>query len=177
MNEKILETDRLLLRYQRYDDIETLVGIWSNPETTKYIGGPRKTDFLVDEFTKTADNPSAEKYDLWVVIEKESGRVIGHCGFIDKEVEGKTEIDITYIFSPEAWGYGYGVEIASALREYAFNSLGTKRLIALIHPENKASAKVARKIGMRYEKQLSRPNNEVRDMYVIEKGNKSRELI
>ena len=168
MSKTILETKRLLLRYQTNNDIEPLVSIWTSPEVTKFIGAPRKKDFLLKEFVKTAENPYAEKYDLWVVVEKVSEEVVGHCGFIDKLVEGNVEIDLTYIFTPSAWGKGYATEIAAALKEFAFGVMGEKRLIALIHPGNEASASVAMKIGMTKRKQLLRPNNEVRDMYVIE---------
>ena len=169
MNNIILETDRLFMRYQKHSDIDALVDIWSNPEVTKFIGGSRKRDFLLNEFAKTAENPYAEKFDLWVVIEKSSGGIIGHCGFIDKKIEGKVEIDITYIFTPEDWGMGYATEMAFALKDYVFNKLGINRLIALIHPDNTASAKVAVKIGMTLKKQLQKPNDEIRNMFAIQK--------
>ncbi|MBE2270717.1 MAG: GNAT family N-acetyltransferase, partial [Anaerolinea sp.] len=41
---------------------------------------------------------------------------------------------------------------ARAVRDYSFDVLGLSRLIALIDPQNKASIRVAEKIGMRYEK-------------------------
>ncbi len=169
MYDKILETDRLLLRYQRHSDIATLVDIWADSEVTKYIGQPRERSFLLNEFEKTANDSTAEKFDLWVVIEKESGGIVGHCGFIDKLIEGRIEIDLTYIFSSAAWGKGYASEIAVALKNYAFKKLGVTRLIALIHPDNSASANVAKKIGMNIETRLARPNDEMRDMFVIEK--------
>lgn len=168
MDNIILETDRLLMRYQNHSDIPALVSIWSNQEVTKFIGAPREKDFLLNEFQKTAEDPDVEKYDLWVVIEKSSGNVVGHCGFIDKEIEKNTEIDLTYIFDPSAWGKGYGTEIAIALKNYAFNDLGLKRLVALIHPDNSASANIAKKIGMKNSKSIARPNGEFRDMFLIE---------
>ena len=169
MRKIILETKRLIMRYQEHSDIKALTDIWLNCEVTKYIGTRRERDFLINEFTKTAENPYAEKFDLWVVVEKSTDKVVGHCGYIDKEIEGKIEIDITYIFDPSSWGKGYATEIAFALKEHAFEKMGVERLVALIHPENIASALVAKKIGMKLEKQLLRPNNEIRDMYVIEK--------
>ncbi len=172
MCDTILETDRLLMRYQRHSDIATLVDIWADLKVTKYIGQPRERNFLLKEFEKTANDPTAEKFDLWVVIEKESGGIVGHCGFIDKHIEGKIEIDLTYIFSSAAWGNGYASEIASALKNHAFSKLGVIRVVALIHPRNTASANVAKKIGMKIEKQLIRPNDEIRDMYVVEKKDK-----
>ncbi|MBA7556411.1 hypothetical protein ES705_49119 [subsurface metagenome] len=88
---------------------------------------------------------------------------------LDKEVEGKTEIELTYIFASPAWGKGYATEIAQSLKQYAFKKLGIERLIALIKPENAASERVAVKIGMIMEKKVIRPGKVVRKMYVIEK--------
>jgi hypothetical protein len=38
----ILETERLLLRRQTGDDIPALVALWSDPQVTRHLGGPRE---------------------------------------------------------------------------------------------------------------------------------------
>ena len=68
------------------------------------------------------------------------------------------------------WGKGYATEMAQALKEYAFGQLGLTRIIALINPENVASAKVAQRIGMKLEKSIVRGESALRDMYVAEKA-------
>lgn len=165
----ILETERLLLRYQTADDIEPLISLWTDPSVTEHSGGPRDADWLKGEFESTALEPKKYEYDLWPVIEKSSGKVVGHCGYLDKDIEGKVEIEINYYFLPSAWGKGYATEISKALISYAFSKMELDRLIALIKPENESSAKVAEKIGMKLEKQIQRPGGETRDVYVIEK--------
>ena len=166
----ILETKRLTLRHQQASDVASLVALWAAPEVTRYMGGPRDRDWLQSVFEETARDPYAERYDLWPVIEKETGEVVGHCGLLDKEVEGKTEIELTYVLASSAWGRGYGTEIGHALKRYAFEEMGIGRLIALIEPENEASERVAVKVGMRLEKEVLRPGGAVRKMYVVEKG-------
>ena len=47
-------------------------------------------------------------------------------------------------------------EAASAARDYARDVLGVPRLIAIIHPENVASHRVAEKIGLAYEQDIER---------------------
>jgi RimJ/RimL family protein N-acetyltransferase len=47
-----------------------------------------------------------------------------------------------------ALGRGYATEAATAVRDYAFETLGLRRLIALIIRENHRSIAVARRIGM-----------------------------
>jgi hypothetical protein len=45
------------------------------------------------------------------------------------------------------WGNGYATEGARAALTYAFTALQKDRVISLIHPENRASIRVALRIG------------------------------
>lgn len=164
----ILETDRMILRFQQASDVEFLVDLWSNPEVTRCMGGPRDRDTLRSGFEETAKDPCAERFDLWPLIDKDSGQPVGHCGLLEKQVEGSTEIELVYVLAPTAWGKGYATEIGNALKRYAFGEMSIRRLIALIEPRNTPSEKVAVKIGMLLEKEVTRPGGGVRKMYVIE---------
>lgn len=163
----IVETKRLVLRYQTPSDVASLVALWSDPEVTRHLGGPRDRAWLQSVFEETAQDPHAEVYDLWPVIEKETGEVVGHSGLLEKEVEGVPEIELTYVFAPRAWGKGYATEIGQALKRYAFEERGIERLIALIEPGNPASERVAVKIGMRFEREVVRPGGAVRKIYAV----------
>jgi RimJ/RimL family protein N-acetyltransferase len=50
--------------------------------------------------------------------------------------------------------------------------MGLCRLIALIEPENRASERVAVKIGMRLEKEVVRPGGALRKVYAVERGDR-----
>ncbi len=169
----ILETERLLLRRQRASDIAFLTDLWADPKVTRYMGGPRDRDSLRSVFNETAHNPCAERYDLWPVVEKETGQLVGHCGLLDKEVDGRTEIELTYILSPSVWGKGYATEIGQAIKQLAFEKMGVKRLIALIEPENGPSERVAIRLGMALEKEIVRPGGALRKVYAIEAEDES----
>lgn len=164
----ILETERLQLRRQRASDTEFLVSLWADPKVTAFLGGPREPAWLRAVFQETAQNPNAEKYDLWPLVEKLTAQPIGHCGLLEKEVEGSPEVELNYILTPSAWGRGYGTEIAKAIAQYAFLTLGLARLIALIEPANEASRDVATKVGMRLERQVHRPDGALRLLYLLE---------
>lgn len=164
----LLETERLVLRYQQGADVPDLVDLWTDPEVTRYLGGPRDRDWLHSVFEETAQDPHAERYDLWPLIERENGQLVGHCGLLEKEVEGRPEVELTYVLTPSVWGKGYATEIGRALKRYAF-SRGIERLIALIEPGNAASECVAVKVGMRLDREVVRPGGEVRRLYVIER--------
>ena len=165
----ILLTERLCLRRIQISDISTLIDLWCDPEVTKYLGGPRDRDKIKPLFEEDAENPFAYEYDLWPVEEIQTNELVGYCGLLEKEVDGRNEIEINYIFKPTAWGKGFAQEIGKGIIEYAFNEKKLERLIALIKPGNEASEHVAKKIGMKYEKEVVRPGGEKRKVFVIER--------
>jgi RimJ/RimL family protein N-acetyltransferase len=165
----MLKTERLILRRQAVGDVQALVDLWSNPEVTRYMGGPRDRKKLKAIFDETAQDPFKDAYDLWPVLEKDTGRVVGHCGVLDKLVDGSQVFELVYVFSPQVWGRGYATEMAQALRDYAFKAMSLPRLIALIEPENRASARVAEKVGMQFESEIIRPGDELRQLYAVER--------
>jgi len=166
-----LETERLILRPLEVADAVACSKLWTDPEVTRYMGGPRNYEEIYAEFVKDARDESPPKFDLWPVVEKSTGKIIGHCGLLDKEVEGKEEIELVYVFAQTAWGNGYATEIANAIADYAFSELGLKRIISLIKPRNEASENVARKIDMEYEKDVLRPGNKAMRVYSKTKVN------
>jgi ribosomal-protein-alanine N-acetyltransferase len=164
----LLETRRLILRYQSAADIPALTDLWSDPVATRFMGGPRDRDWLQAALEETAMDPQAEAYDLWPVVEKATGHVVGDCGLLDKEVDGRPEVEVVYVFTPAVWGQGYATEMAAAIVAWARETRGLSRLISLIDPENAASERVAIKIGMHLEKEVTRPGGARRKVYVIE---------
>jgi len=164
-----LESERLILRNTQVDDIPALVKMWTDPNVTRFMGGPKDAAWLEKTFTEDANNPDPLFYDQWPVIEKSSGELIGYCGLLDKEVEDKQEIELVYAFMPSVWGKGYATEMGEALRDYALNTIGLTRLIALIEPENEASVRVAERIGFHLDRKIIRPSGAERMLYVFEK--------
>ncbi|NLF03364.1 MAG: GNAT family N-acetyltransferase [Anaerolineales bacterium] len=162
-----IETPRLLLRHQRAEDIPALVALWCDPEVTRYMGGPRQPARLREEFERVlVEGP--EPYDLYPVVEKESGAVIGYCGLLDKEIEGVVEIELVYVLARAHWGRGYASEIARALVADACGRQGLVRLVSLIEPGNIASERVALKAGMHLEREVVRPGGRRVRLYAID---------
>lgn len=163
-----IETERLLLRRVEEPDAIVLAGLWSDPRVTRYMGGPRDFQKVRLELEAESRAGVVHATGWWPVAEKASGRVIGDCGLIEKNVDGREEIELVYVFASDAWGKGYATEAALALRDYAFCRLGLLRIVALIDPENHASARVAEKIGMQFERETRRPSGKVRRLYSMQ---------
>lgn len=162
-----LETDRLYLRSLEEPDIPVLALLWTEPEVTRFIGGPRVYDEVYNSLAEDSLITPEPVYDLWPTLEKSTNRIVGHCGIIDKEIDNVVEFDVTYVLSRSAWGKGYATEIATSLKDYAFRTLDLQRIVALIDPTNKASINVAQKVGMRFEKETHRPNEKIMHVYSL----------
>ncbi len=81
----------------------------------------------------------------WVVEHKETGAFIGFVGF--SEPEGWPGLELAWTLARRYWGHGYATEAAREALAYAFTLLKRERVISLIHPENRASIRVAKRIG------------------------------
>jgi len=163
-----LETERLRLRNTQESDVPDLVRMWIDPEVSRFMGG-KDAAWLEQTFRADARQADPLLYDQWPVFEKSSGKLVGYCGLLDKEVEGREEVELTYALVRSAWGQGYATEISVALREHAWNQMGLRRLIALIDPENEVSARVAVRLGFHLERKIIRPSGAERLLYVLEK--------
>src|SRR3989441_8941785 len=163
-----LETPRLLLRPLQASDVAVLVAIWADPDVTRYMGGPRDGEKVRQTLEDELRTHSGDRLGFCPVVEKASGRVIGDCGLTKKDVDGRDEVELVYVFAADAWGQGYATEAACALRDYALGHLRVPRLIALIDPENTASARVAEKAGLQFEKAVVRPGGILRHVYALQ---------
>ena len=93
-------------------------------------------------------------YGLWMLSTADGG-FVGDCGLTPQLVDGVTELEVGYHVVPALQGVGYATEAAAASRDFARDVLGATRLVALIHPDNRSSQRVAEKIGLHPEKRTA----------------------
>jgi RimJ/RimL family protein N-acetyltransferase len=91
-------------------------------------------------------------YGRFACVWKETGEVIGFSGL--KYVPEISDTELGYRFLPEFWGLGLATEAGRASINFARSDLRLQRLVALVHPENVASAKVLTKLGFAIEKTI-----------------------
>jgi RimJ/RimL family protein N-acetyltransferase len=154
---KILETPRLLFRRLVPDDLDDLFALYRDPEVKQYIPDAPLTYEETREELEWFQHghPKHPELGLWATIHKETGRFIGRCGLLPWTLDGQAEVEVAYLLAKAYWGQGLGTEAALAILNYGFEQLGFSRLVCLIEPENRASVRVAEKIGMRFEKALA----------------------
>jgi len=100
---------------------------------------------------------------MWVVTRRDTGEFVGDCGLTPQQVEGVTDVEVGYHVRAGQQGHGFATEAAAACHAYARDVLGVPRLIAIIHPDNVPSQRVAEKIGLAFERDAtSRDGDPVR---------------
>ena len=153
----ILETERLLLRHQVIEDLDDLWALYCDPEITKYIpDAPRSREEAQEELEwHMHGHPKHPELGLWATIHKETGKFIGRCGLLPWTIDDVNEVEVAYTIARNYWGQGLGSEAAQAILKYGFEKLHLSRMVCLIDPENKASQKVAEKMGMVWEKTVN----------------------
>lgn len=144
-----LETERLKLRLFTHDDVQIMFTLSSDPEIIKYADTPARD--LQEAQQRLEQGPLFDYakygYGRFAVEFKETGRVIGFCG-----IKYLPEIDLPEVgfrYLPEYWGRGIGTEAARVCVDFARDDLKIKKLVALIIPENTASIRLAKKLGMK----------------------------
>lgn len=159
-----IETERLVIRSPELGDFESAKAIWCDPRVRVYTGGV-PTDEVFDRGFQDDLALAATDYGFRTVIERASRIHVGDCGLIQKTVESRPEVELVYFFNADHWGRGLATEAARAMLEHG-RALGLKRIIALIHPDNEASANVARRLGMCHERNVVTDSGNTRRLFV-----------
>ena len=147
----LLETSRLLLRPFVPSDFESLFAVIGDPVTMQFYPSAFDKQSTLDWIERNARRYEEDGSGLRAVILKSSGEMIGDCGPVWQEVEGKRQLEIGYHIRRDHWNCGYGTEAARAAMAYAFERFPVERVISLIRPENLSSRRVAEKNGLRID--------------------------
>lgn len=143
------ETERLILRPFQPEDLDVVLAISSDPETTRYlyywgrIGTTPESD--ADRFLKYATSTSWE----YCLVKKDTEEKLGD-GSIERLDADTAEVG--WILLPPYRHQGYIHEMAEKLLEYGFQTWGVNKIIAHCDARNLPSQNVMKKLHMRLEK-------------------------
>jgi RimJ/RimL family protein N-acetyltransferase len=152
---KILETDRLVLRWLKADDAAFVLQLVNDPAWLRFIGD-RGVQTLEDAAKYIANGPVAMYqrlgFGLYLVELKERAEPIGICGLIKRDT--LEDVDLGFAFLPRFWSQGYAFEAASATLALGARTFGLSRIVAVTSPDNDRSARLLAKLGFRFERLL-----------------------
>ena len=147
-----LKTERLTLRPMHPIDAEDMFDYARRDEVTRYLLWSSHENI---SYTKDYLNYIHNRYSLgdfydWAVIDRESRRMIGTCGFTKIDTANNSA-ERGYVLNPDFWGMGYAPEAVRKILEFGFGELGLHRISARFMKDNKRSLRVMEKVGMTLE--------------------------
>jgi RimJ/RimL family protein N-acetyltransferase len=148
-----LLTERLHLRPFRADDFEAHARICADPDVMRYIRAgalPRADAWW--QMARYMGHWQLRGYGLWAVVERTTGDLIGHLGFLNPE--GGHGFELGWALARDAWGRGFALEGTRAAVHHAFTALNRDHIACLIRPENTRSIRLAERLGGRLEKEV-----------------------
>jgi ribosomal-protein-alanine N-acetyltransferase len=91
-------------------------------------------------------SPSDERFGIWVMIERESGSVVGDIGFIGPP-SNEGSIEIGYSVIPDRRRHGYATEAARAIVDWALQESKVRVVVACCDNDNEPSIRLLERIG------------------------------
>jgi RimJ/RimL family protein N-acetyltransferase len=159
-----IETERLILREWRDEDLEPFARINADPEVMTYLNGG---DRMTLEETRTMLNDRVRKhweehgYGWFAVDLKETGAFIGFVGlhipvFLPEVFPA---VEVGWRLDRSVWNRGLATEGARASLRFGFEDLDLDRIISIRHRDNLASGRVMDKLGMTLDRETTLPAN------------------
>lgn len=162
-----LETERLLLRAWRADDVGAYARIIRHPEALRHWGAgalyraKRAAAALIAAVSDIEARRALlamerhwqrHGFGSWAVEEKDSGALIGSIGLTQLEAwtADQASVEVGWLLARSAWGRGFAQEAGRASLGYAFHQLGLSRVVLVSAAANARSERTAQRLGMTF---------------------------
>jgi len=149
---KIIETDRLILRTWTDSDLQPMFAINQDPKVMEYFPGLQDLETTKNFIAKVNNHFEKHGYSLYACVRKDSNEFIGFIGLLiaDFEAHFTPATEIGWRLSSKHWGQGFATEGAKAVLDYAFRELKIPEIVSFTAEGNAKSIKVMQKIGLRH---------------------------
>ena len=135
-----LETERMILRDHRWEDLESHHGLISDPDAMYY---------LPEILTHNLEESRMDLEYFLRMEDKETGELIGETGYtVTQEHPVGKLVHAGYFSRRKFWGQGYMTEAFREILRFAFEENNVFRLTTGCDPENKGSERVMIKCGL-----------------------------
>lgn len=139
-------------------DEEAFVALFQDTRVSRWMGdgpSPEAEDRAL--FWRVFDVYAEDRFDVWGV--RLQGELVGHAEL--KRTDTVDGFELIYALTPSIWGQGLGTELAETIVAYGFDTLGLDELYATVHPENRGSLAVLRKIGFDHVRDIENDDGQI----------------
>ena len=155
-----IETARLRLRPYDPGDLEHAVGLYGDPEVTRFTKLGRLDRAQAEAiFAEHLALWESEGLGLYALTLKDSGAFVGECGFF--RVPERPEPYLRYALLRTHWGQGLAREAAVAVLEEAFGPRALGRVMSVVEARNGASQRIMELLGFRLDHDRLTPKGRI----------------
>lgn len=142
-----IETERIVLRPFRPEDIEQLLPLHNDPEVMEFLTGgePQSLDDVERQWRERFS-----RLGHWAAVERDGGEWLGWFALGRAADRDPGERELGYRLCRSAWGKGYATEGSLALIAHAFADPAVGRVWAETMAVNLRSRRVMEKCGLRH---------------------------
>ena len=148
ISNRLLETERIILRRWQDSDAEALFKYASDPDVGPRAGWPPHQS--VEESLEIIRSVFGGE-TMWAVILKETDEPIGCVGYLTPEMSnmpiGEHDCEVGYWMAKPYWNQGICSEAMSLVIDYCINEKGYNTLWGTHFIDNPASGRVMEKCG------------------------------
>ena len=152
--EIVYGSERLRLRQLRSSDIAAVAAMVADPDQMRFYGKPKSRLEVEEWLAWNLSLYEEHGFGTWCVESEPEGTFLGYCGIRPLRVDAQREVELAWHIKKEEWNRGVGTEAGRAAVRLGLGFFGLPCLVAMIHPENRASVRVAEKLGMVSERRL-----------------------
>lgn len=145
----MIETERLVMRRWRADDVAPFQQICSDPLVMATLGPPLDISETAALVERMHDEVAAHGCCFWALERREDARLIGWCGTIRGTagpIAGKAELG--WRLASDCWGHGYATEAARGALDWTFENMPDDAAWAITAVSNRASRAVMERLNM-----------------------------
>ena len=147
----MIETERLVLRNWRAEDVDDFLIVCSDPETMEFLG-PVMDRKGVADLIERQQQRALSGHTFWAMERKEDRRVIGWAGVIRGEAPAiENELEIGWRVARDCWRKGYAHEAAAATLAWIWANRPGESVVAITAVGNAKSRALMEKLGMAYQ--------------------------
>lgn len=160
------DTHRLRLQEMRLDDLDDMAALLGDPQVMSYYPHVKDRADAAAWIDRNRRSYDTHGFGLWLV-ETRTGEFIGDCGLTWQTVNGGPHLEVGYHVTTAAQGQGFATEAALACVDLARDLAVSPILVAIIHQQNRPSRRVASKLGMHCDPELTHASP-IHDVFSLE---------
>lgn len=146
----MLETERLVLRPWRSDDVAPFVAIHADPAVTEFLPGPVSVDEALALFAR--QNALYEQYGscYFAAQLKATDELVGFVGvkYVESLLPFAPCHEVGWRLGTPWWGKGLATEGARAALQHGFDRLSLDEIVSFTVSANVRSRRVMERLGM-----------------------------